>query len=200
MKRVFCILIVLLGIAVGVFSNELELGPHFFEQSDEAVIDFLRQNLPDINSFTVEEKPLLVSAVMSDNYRVTEFILKNGGDPNIVMGSRQTPLHFASYSLPIVKLLLKHGADPNAGGDDGRPLLGWVLTLSRGYSEKDYKHLYDTARYLAGISEFSERDMEQLIDAYKFRRGKPRETMGKLTPEDNVLLHALIRQIGLRIK
>ena len=53
MKRVFCILIVLLGIAVGVFSNELELGPHFFEQSDEAVIDFLRQNLPDINSFTV---------------------------------------------------------------------------------------------------------------------------------------------------
>jgi len=200
MKRVFCALIVLLGVAVSGFSNEFELGPYFFEQSDEAVIDFLRQNLPDIDNFKVEKTPLLISAVMSGNYRVTEFILKNGGDPDIAMGSEQTALHFASHHLPIVKLLLNYGADPNAGKDYGRPLLEWVLTLTGKYDEKEYKHLYDTARYLAEISEFSETDMEQLIDAYKFRIGKPRETMGKLTPEDEVHLHALIRQIGLRIK
>ncbi len=201
MKRLFGVLIVLLSIAAGGFSKELELGPHFFEQSDEAVIDFLRKNPSDINNFTVEETPVLISAVMSGNYRITEFILQNGGNPDVTIPqSGITALYFASGHMSLVKLLLQYGADPNARGDDGRPLLKWVLMLAGKYDEKEHKDLYDTARYLAAISEFSERDMEQLINAYKFRRGKPRETMGKLTPEDEVLLHAFIKQIGLRIK
>jgi ankyrin len=61
-----------------------------------------------------------------DGVRVAQLLLERGADVNTRCDDHQTPLHLASYfgNIEIVRLLLNHGADPEAAeGDMGeKPL------------------------------------------------------------------------------
>ena len=97
------------------------------------VVRLLLDHGAEVNAETdIGEKPLhQVSRGKyrspEDGVRVTQLLLERGADVNTRRNNDQTPLHIASYfgNVEIVRLLLDHGADPeaNAEGDMGeKPL------------------------------------------------------------------------------
>jgi Ankyrin repeats (many copies) len=79
----------------------------------------------------------LHSAVFGDQEAAVEFLLQRGADPNIrCEGDYAFPLHFAAEKqrLPIIRLLVEHGADTNGEGDYHElGVIGWA-------SAWDYVH------------------------------------------------------------
>ena len=59
-----------------------------------------------------------------DGVRVAQLLLERGADANTRRDDHQTPLHAASYfgKVEIVRLLLDHGADPEANAEGEKPL------------------------------------------------------------------------------
>lgn len=59
---------------------------------------------------------LLYRTVICGHIEATEYLLHEGADPNIKNNLGETPLHQAAENsqAKLVKLLLKHKADPNA--------------------------------------------------------------------------------------
>lgn len=82
------------------------------------------------------ESPL-VHAVKSNNLQITEYLLKEGADPNRYMdvyNSRTTALMDAASlddSSQIVKLLLNYGADVNAIDREGKNALFYAFFIGR---------------------------------------------------------------------
>lgn len=78
--------------------------------------------------------PILISAVVNDNYEVTKFLLENGADPNLktAQGRESGALFFAGVesgrgkpnAVKIGELLIDYGADINAKSSDGYGVLG----------------------------------------------------------------------------
>ena len=78
---------------------------------------------------------------MPDNqYVVAEQLLRLGADvnkPGILKIAGMTPLHAACYgiyvtNLPLIRLLMENGADPNLLCDDGKPMTPLHLTIPGG--------------------------------------------------------------------
>ncbi|MES9991870.1 MAG: ankyrin repeat domain-containing protein [Candidatus Thiodiazotropha sp.] len=67
----------------------------------------------DLNSTTPDGWTALLECANSD-FRITEFLLSKGADPNLASGKGLTPLMRAAAhgQAEIVKMLLKSGADP----------------------------------------------------------------------------------------
>ncbi len=69
-------------------------------------------------------------AVFGKSGAAVEFLLKRGADPNIrCEGDNAYPLHFAAEKqhLPIIRLLMEHGADPVGEGDYHElGVIGWA--------------------------------------------------------------------------
>jgi ankyrin repeat protein len=78
---------------------------------------------------------------------VVKTLLDRGADPNIRdEGDNAFPIHFAAErgDLPIVKLLVEHGADPiGAGTGHELDVLGWAVCF-------EYATRLEVARYLLG--------------------------------------------------
>jgi ankyrin repeat protein len=76
---------------------------------------------------------------------VVRLLLERGADPNIRdQGDNAFPIHFAAErgDLPIVTLLIEHGADPvGAGTTHALDVLGWAVCF-------DYAHHIEVANYL----------------------------------------------------
>jgi ankyrin repeat protein len=67
----------------------------------------------------VEGKPRLARQRVA----LLKEMLRLGADPNIASADGTTPLRLAldkEYSVDVFRLLLKHGADPDRPGKDGR--------------------------------------------------------------------------------
>ena len=67
---------------------------------------------------------MIHSAVMNNQVRMVRLLTTYGVDVNLVLEHLKTPLHItARYSCnAVAKLLLEHGADPNAESEWGTPL------------------------------------------------------------------------------
>lgn len=102
------------------------------------IVDYLLSKGADVNIKTKTDKqiPILMS-VFYGQYKTTERLLLFGADPNVSDGpTRKTPLHWAVRGipphegkfdyLPIIKLLIKHGADIDHIDDEGFTLLHWA--------------------------------------------------------------------------
>ncbi len=77
------------------------------------------------------QEPLLHFAVSMNRIEAVQVLLSLGADPNIIHErSGETPLQASVYgaSTPIMRLLLKHGADPNLnGGSHSTPAFSAVM-------------------------------------------------------------------------
>jgi uncharacterized protein len=64
----------------------------------------------------------LQSAVTARQEETAALLLERGADPNARHGGGFTPFHTAAQhgDVPLVELLLRHGADPALAADDGR--------------------------------------------------------------------------------
>lgn len=87
----------------------------------------------------INANPTLLFDAASGDVETLAFLLKNGGNPNVV-DSLGTPLLFAgTYDLQKAKLLLKYSADPKARNQAGMTALAYVLSrpISRPRSATD---------------------------------------------------------------
>jgi ankyrin repeat protein len=95
---------------------------------DRATVDRLLAADPDLRRRAIERHPdQLVRAAEQDNYEAITLLIELGFDVNA--RSQTAPLHEAAMrgSLPVIRLLLDHGADPNVhdSGYDATPA-GWA--------------------------------------------------------------------------
>ena len=105
----------------------------------------LLENGADINAQNELEETVLNEIVDKlqddpDRYKVVTFLLNHGADPKILDKERCGPLQNAMFVMDteMLKLLLEHGADPNAesGSTDNETLYDWA--------EIDYRYqIYD---------------------------------------------------------
>ena len=94
-------------------------------QNDIPSIKILLKYGADIN-YTLKEDPMapypsdtfkgkssLYFAVATKNYELTEFLLQNNADPNLVDAKGKTPLGYA-FDHKLTELLLRYGGDPKS--------------------------------------------------------------------------------------
>ena len=78
----------------------------------------------NVNARSISGHSVIHSAVMNNQVRIVQLLATHGVDINLVLEHLKTPLHItARYSCDAVaKLLLEHGANPNAESEWGTPL------------------------------------------------------------------------------
>lgn len=111
----------LLEFALGrPLSFKLDISVHALQQaitsSDDRLISFLIEKIPDVNEECEPYKTVLQAAASTGDLTVLEKLLVMGADPNIKGGKFGSALHAAiiDRNPRSVKLLLQHDADPAA--------------------------------------------------------------------------------------
>jgi ankyrin repeat protein len=83
---------------------------------------------------SIHGNTLLLSACRANNYKIVRFLLENGADCNIASTTKKvSPLHAAIelINLPLIKLLLAYGANPNhLCYDNNSPLYRLFIHIS----------------------------------------------------------------------
>ncbi|PYI55512.1 ankyrin repeat domain-containing protein [Paenibacillus flagellatus] len=119
-------------LEAGANPNDGETLYHAAELSRIDCLDLLHAYGVDVNA-----TPALFRKLDYEDEIGVRWFLENGVDPNLTLGEqRHTPLHWAVYrgrSLPIVELLLKHGAECDARRTDGKT--AYVLAVRFGESD-----------------------------------------------------------------
>jgi len=92
-------------------------------------------------NFIIDGDTPLHNAVLSENVKLVEILLDNGADPNIIKNIEGETYNYTSLNLafeilniPIIKLLLKHGAIPNDNDDETN--LFWIFENYEASSEQ----------------------------------------------------------------
>lgn len=116
-------------LAAGAEPNDGETLYHAAELSRNDCLDLLHAYGADVNA-----TPALFRKLDYDDEAGVGWFLEHGADLTRTLGEqRNTPLHWAVYrgrSLPIIELLLKHGAEVNARRSDGKT--AYVLAVRFG--------------------------------------------------------------------
>ena len=133
--RILAALLSFILTSCNMFNNEAPY-KHFFSDKEYPIIEAIHNQDKDkllemmrhgwnVNSMGEHGMSYLLYAIWKDNYKMTEFLLENGADPNFVSYFWEStpdevvpmlPLErvcYDQYGLEYVKLLLKHGANPN---------------------------------------------------------------------------------------
>ena len=91
---------------------------------DEGLVKVLLEAGAKVNAVNSNKETPLQLAVKGGHYKVAEFLLRSGADPNMLDRSGKSALTEAITQFggggTFVKLLLEHGADPNLGQDFGK--------------------------------------------------------------------------------
>lgn len=80
------------------------------------MVKCLLKNGADPNARNRFDRTPLYTAVRLNNIAIVQLLFKHGAHANVIDSMNNTPLHLAtleSKSLPMAKLLIGHGADPN---------------------------------------------------------------------------------------
>src|SRR5690606_21680415 len=88
-----------------------------------AALDLLRRFGLDVNGIPGGVPPLVYIMFWSDDPTGPRWLLEHGANPNLAWGDAgEAPLHVAArrWDVPMVELLLQHGADPMLRRADGR--------------------------------------------------------------------------------
>ena len=113
------------GADVNTRRNDHQTPLHLASYSGNVeIVHLLLNNGADPEANAEGEKPLHRVSYgecrsKEGGVRVAQLLLKRGADVNIRCNDHQTPLHFAAYfgNVEIVRLLLDHGADPEANAE-----------------------------------------------------------------------------------
>jgi hypothetical protein len=95
----------------------------------------------DIDDKGSTDSPLL-AAWNWKKWKMAEWLLKNGADPNAADDQGRTALFHAvkrKYDSPKIKLLLKYGGDPDKETNDGNS----ARSLASKYRDKTFSDLFD---------------------------------------------------------
>ena len=131
----------------GYFSNaEYPIIEAIHNKDKETLRNMMKQSW-NINSRGKEGMTYLEYTVFTDNYKMTEFLLENGADPNLLSlvdpndrygPEGMLPLSSACYSkhsIKFVKLLIKYGANVN---DDRATLPIFAAALNNDKQKIEY--------------------------------------------------------------
>ena len=110
--------------------------------------------------------------------RMTELLLRYGGDPNFTPESGMTPLDLAVLraSPGVVSLLLHHGGNANKVFPNGLTL----LTVARTAGREEIAAILEDFGAIQGVSEYDRAMMDRLPEVRRFQLGlrKLREQFG----------------------
>ena len=183
-----------------------ELFQAVFRKDVSAAARILREG-SRVNARSIRGYSVIHCAVMNNDLRMVQLLTTHGVDVNLVCNHLKSPLHIAAkYSCEAVtKLLLEHGADPDAESEWGTPLtvavtennISVVLMLIRGGSTVTTQSLCQRRRaehsimLLRAKLHVLAKDFLQLNDGFKltFLQGCSRTTtfLGSLYGYTDVL-------------
>lgn len=108
------------------FGSALSLAAYMGSQ---VIVDLLMANGADINHRGGCFNSPLFAAVQNEQVETVQGLLEGGADCNLVTEDLGTPLHYVCHSTnqPLLRLLLRHDADPNVQDHKGATPLTCVL-------------------------------------------------------------------------
>ncbi|MCC9073695.1 ankyrin repeat domain-containing protein [Flavobacterium sp. F-65] len=125
------LLLFLFGFSISTYSQESgeKLFKAIFEHNLEVVKKIVEKDKSQANyirrineSFYI---PVLMQAVMNNEYEISKFLIESGADVNKIDGFKMTCLMWAAanQNIELTKLLLKSGANKNVKDDNGMTAL-----------------------------------------------------------------------------
>lgn len=129
MKKI--LFLILLGFSISSYSQSSgeKLFKAIFEHNLEAVKKIIEEDKSQVNyvrkmneSFYI---PVLMQAVVNDEFEISKYLIENGADINQTDGFKMTNLMWAAnnQNVELTKLLLQKGADKNAKDRTGMTAL-----------------------------------------------------------------------------
>lgn len=152
------------------------------QTGDIALIRRVLENPPDVNAYCLRSSEHALTALAQAEFpaEAVELLLRAGVKPTLPYNHVDTALHHAMlWSTPAtIRLLLQHGADPNAKESWGRtPLHEWAIREERPYGER-LEILHLLLQYGADINARDKDDTTPLM--YLCRKADNQELMTEL--------------------
>lgn len=148
-----------------------------FLELEESVLERLIEKGIKVNSpnYTDQNTPLHY-AVMSGSEAAATWLLRLGANANLANKVGDSPLHLAvkKRSLPLVKVLLSHGADPNlVRGSTGKSAKAMLDPTEHPEFAKVFEEM-DVSRKQHALLENKTTDVTQLLDTLVTLQQLPR--------------------------
>lgn len=127
----------------------------------------------NVNARNEKGRTVLFEAILSNNKKMTEFLLNNGADPNIKDKDGWTPLHYAAQDnlLDIALVLLENGADVNAKDSNGNTVILRAVFSSRGRGDMiNLLKQYNADETLKNNHDISAIDLAKNIGNYNIKK------------------------------
>ncbi|MFB3388888.1 ankyrin repeat domain-containing protein [Flavobacterium sp. LAR06] len=129
MKKILLLILFVFSISSYSQSAGEKLFKAIFDHNLDAVKKIIEEDKSQVNyvrkinaSFYI---PVLMQAVVNDEFEISKYLIENGADINQTDGFKMTNLMWAAnnQNVELTKLLLKKGADKNAKDMNGMTAL-----------------------------------------------------------------------------
>lgn len=125
------LLVILLGFSISTYSQTAgeKLFKAIFDHDLNAAKKIVEKDKSQVNYIRKANEsffiPVLMQAVMNNEFEISKFLIENGADINKRDGFKMTCLMWAAanQNVALTKLLLEKGADKNAQDNQGMTAL-----------------------------------------------------------------------------